>query len=102
MNLITKKDEYIELTNDLTREMDSYYAYDKKYLEYTRTYLYPYDKNIWLIRFPGATRGRIVLNNDGIIVEIELYDDEYRTDDIYKPEVRECFKKYIGMKLVIV
>ena len=46
MDLITKKDEYIELTNNLTREMDSYYVYDKKYLEHMKTFLYPYNKNV--------------------------------------------------------
>ena len=101
MDLITKKDEYIELTNDLTREMDSHYAFDKSHLEHLRTYLYPCNANLWLIRFPGATRGKVVLKDD-VIVEIELYHNEHKTDEIYKPQVRECFKKYIGMKLVIV
>lgn len=102
MDLITKKDEYIELTNNLTREMDSYYVYDKKYLEHMKTFLYPYNKNVWLIRFPGATRGRIILDDNDKIIEIELYHNEHKTDEIYKPQVRECFKKYIGMKLVII
>ena len=36
-----------------------------------------------------------------IIKNITIYDDEYHTDDIYEPNVRNCFEKYIGMKLVI-
>jgi hypothetical protein len=96
--LITKKDEYIELTNDLTREMDINL---KKPNQYMQTYVYE-DRyqNKYAIRYPGATRGHIKVDENDIILEIKLYKDSMNTHKIYKPEVEECFEKYIGMKLV--
>lgn len=103
--LITKVDEYIYLTNDLTREMDTYLIPKLKSLRekgYGATYFYENPiKNKWLFRYPGATRGNVEVDKNMIIKNITLYDDEYHTDDIYEPNVRNCFEKYIGMKLVI-
>lgn len=104
--LITKKDEYFYHTNDLTREMDDYLVLDEVYKEYAKTYIRvskdnPFNDHRLAIRHPGATRGEICFDDNMIITNIELYDDEYHTDEIYRPEVREIFKKYIGTKLVI-
>lgn len=104
--LITKVDEYIHLTNDLTREMDSYLIPKLKEIKeqkgFGATYFYdtPFE-NKWLFRYPGATRGNVEVDNNMIIKKITLYNDGYHTDGIYEPKVRECFEKYIGMKLVI-
>jgi len=97
--LLTNKDEYLEYTNDLTREMDTYLGYKKGL---ARTYIYDTKfEDCYAIRYPGATRGHIRVNDNDIITEIILYRDKYNTDKIYKENVRECFKKYIGMKLVM-
>jgi hypothetical protein len=98
--LITKKDEYIEPTNDLTREMDSYLKHENKYMQ---TYIYDHSLTgkTWAIRYPGATRGHIEVDENNIIKDIVLYKDSYNTDKIYKDDVRSCFEKYIGFKLVM-
>lgn len=97
--LITKIDEYINYTNDLTREMDSYLKRPNKYMQ---TYIYNHSLNgeTYAIRYPGATRGHIKIDKNNRITDIVLYHDNYNTDKIYKNDIRECFKKYIGMKLV--
>lgn len=96
--LITKIDEYIYLTNDLTREMDTFLLSNIiKEDNSFRTYLYSYNSNMFLIRYPGSTRGNLEIDDNMIIKKITLYDD----NDIYKSTVIECFDKYIGMKLVI-
>jgi hypothetical protein len=98
--LITKVDEYIDYTNDLTREMDKYLEHE---IGSFRTYIYDHSLNgkTWAIRYPGATRGHIEINKDNTIVNIKLYKD-CKTHEIYKPNVEECFRKYIGMKLIMV
>lgn len=98
--LITIKNEYIYKTNDLTREMDNYLI---KSIDSTRlkTYIYDYffeESMCYAIRFPGATRGFIRINEENIIKEIKLYDD---LKEIYENDVINCFRKYIGMKLII-
>lgn len=100
--LITKIDEYINPTNDLTREMDTYLIEKIKKLKHVgQTYLYdhPFGKH-WPIRFPGATRGHIEVDENDIIQDIKLYTSG-NTDGIYNFNVRDCFEKYIGMKLVV-
>ena len=95
--LITKKEEYHDLTNDLTREMDSYLKYE---CEGFATYIYSHslDGKNWLIRYPGATRGGIEVDENMIIKSIKLGEQ----GSIYKPEVKDILEKYIGMKLIIV
>lgn len=103
--LITKKEKSYGLTNDLTREMDSYLIDTIKELEYIGSTYICYEipiNNKWAIRFPGATRGHLEVDDNMIIIDIKLYDDNYNTDKIYKNNVRECFDKYIGMKLEII
>ena len=98
--LITRKDEYIEYTNDLTRDMDNYLRY---FSEYAQTYIYNgiLGSKVWAIRYPGATRGHLEINEDDIIIDIVLYKD-CNSHRIYKENVEECFKKYIGMKLIMI
>lgn len=102
--LMTKKDEYIRHTNDLTREMDNYLSDNLKKIKEqygSRTYI---EKacvnNLYLIRHPGATRGTIVTDKNDIITDIYLNKDETNTHKIYDPRVEECFEKYIGMKIL--
>lgn len=104
--LITKVDEYINLTNDFTRELDNYLIPELKKLkeekDYGATYIYenPFG-NKWLFRYPGATRGNLEVDDNMIIKNITLYNDGCNTDSIYEPNVKDCFQKYIGMKLEI-
>lgn len=79
--------------------MDSYIK-----LKCTGCEIYIYDKflNRWSIRFLGATRGHIEVDENEIILKIKLYNDECHTDKIYTTEVRSCFSKYIGMKLIFI
>jgi len=101
--LITKIDEYIHHTNDLTREMDTYLDFKDTYIN---LHTYIYDHSItgksYGIRYPGATRGHIEVDEDNIIIDIVLYVDSCHTDKIYKKEVWACFNKYLGMKFVMV
>lgn len=101
--LITKKDEYIRMTNDLTREMDNYLSdtlKEIKKLYGTRTYIQKASVgNLYLIRHPGATRGTIITDKNDIITDIYLNKDETNTHKIYDPKVEDCFEKYIGMKM---
>lgn len=96
--LITARKEYRDYTNDLTREMDSYLC---NHVDSFRTYIYdtPFN-NTWAIRYPGATRGHIKLDENNIIKEIVLYKN-YNSHTIYKDNIEECFSKYIGMKFII-
>lgn len=71
-NLITQKsgDDYI---NDLTREMDKYIIFQPKYGSTTYIYGNDINKNRMAIRFPGATRGGIELDENRVITSIYLY-----------------------------
>jgi hypothetical protein len=67
-----------------------------------KTYIYDHSPNgrTWGIRYPGATRGSIIVDENNIIIDIILSNIP-QLGSIYKDEVKECFKKYIGMKLVM-
>lgn len=99
MDLITikKRKDY---TNDLTREMDTYLKIKSAYS--FNTYICSKYKDMYPIRYPGATRGHIRVDENEIITEIVLYKNEdYDTSEIYESDIEECFKKYIGMRIVI-
>lgn len=97
--LITKKEEgYLHLVNDLTKELDTYLDFSQKYDLNNYIYEHPFN-NSWPIRYPGATRGGIRVDENNIITDIVLYKD---SDDIYKENVRDILEKYIGMKLVVI
>ena len=84
------------LINKLTLEMDKFRKPECRHFE---TYIYDEPiGGIWLIRYPGATRGSIAVDENMIIQKISLYND---TRDIYEDSVDKIFEKYIGMKLVI-
>lgn len=98
-----------DLVNDLTKEMDKYLLWDKEDGPPFPAHTYIYDdiryhrkvnqdrSRDWGIRFPGATRGCIKTDKHNIITSIWLSEE---TGNIYKPEVVECFEKYIGKRLV--
>ena len=68
------------------------------------TYLVHYVDNTWSIRFPGATRGHIELNERNEILEVKLYDDEcfgvigvYNV--LYKNEIADKLNDLIGVEM---
>lgn len=98
--LITKCDGYFHPTNDLTVDMDTYLKHPSIHMKtYINEDLFEHG---YAIRYPGATRGYVKFDENNIITKIELYRDGYNIDKIYKDNVRECFAKYIGMKLVMI
>jgi hypothetical protein len=107
MELITTYNSAMsEYTNAMTDEMDSLMMDNlKPYIEYGgTTYLYGHVNDGSLsLRFPGATRGGISFDKNGIITEVILYDDEVARDNqCYKPEAYEAIKKYVGAKLIFI
>ena len=109
IELITKLQEYSDdYENDLTREMDNNLLDNwKEVLEegYTHgTYIYRGDigRSNMAIRFPGATRGHIEVDENMIIQKIQLYEDTcFGFVGCYKPSVKEAIEKYVGAKIVL-
>lgn len=95
-----------EWTNDLTRAMDEHL---RKEWESTKSHFNTYllvlegERNIMVIRFPGATRGAVEFDDDMIITDIHLYDTAFENTSVscYKPSVAEAVKPFIGMKIVL-
>jgi hypothetical protein len=100
-HLITHRDKDTgDYTNDLTIEMDSHAEHISSFFH---TYIYDrqVNKGSWAIRFPGATRGSIFVNDEHIITKINLYEDTCFTKlECYKRSVLGAIDKYVGMKLV--
>lgn len=97
-----------DIVNDLTREMDKYSNKNGDSWGNFCTYIYPErikrgeNKHTMAIRYPGATRGYVELNNDNIITNIVLYSDAcFDTLKQYDVKVIEAVKKFIGYKLEI-
>ena len=95
------KDQWYGLITDTINE----YLYeniksivDKGYCN--GTYIVKYDTNLLSIRFPGATRGYIKLDND-IITEIKFYSDTCSgIIGVYVDKVKDSCNKYIGCKII--
>lgn len=82
---------------ELTEEMDKHLKFNNPGNFCTYIYNDKIDK-YWLIRFPGATRGRITVDENEVIINIEIYNDE---NNIYRPKTENILKeKYIGMKII--
>lgn len=84
----------------------------KTYKEYAgiATYVLEPDRYtpcMYAIRFPGATRGHIEVDENNIIKDIKFYGDsgiakkEPHNVGIYKESIIEEVKKFIGRKIVI-
>lgn len=95
--LLLKKEGF-DYVCDLTREMDMCLNIERHSFN---TYIY-HEKidGYWLIRYPGATRGKIVVDENDVIKNIILYDNTY-VARIYGYKVKNIFKKYIGKKIII-
>lgn len=99
-------DEHTEIFNEITRELDKYILYTNlPYCHGTYIMKWVYDNDhTWCIRFPGATRGCITVNDDMIIEDIKLYDDtafDLKGVACYKKEAKDALVKFIGTKLII-
>lgn len=66
-----------------------------------------YKPKLYPIRFPGATRGHIEVDDDMIIKDIKIYESsgiysgKPHTVGIYDPDIKVHLKEFIGKKLVI-
>ena len=93
---------------ELTDEMDKYLLRVKT--DYHYTYMCDFDKRqdgkegrIYVMRVPGATRGCIVTDENGIIEHINFYEDTcYEILPCYDRKMEEIKDKYIGRKVVII
>lgn len=96
MDIISKPSIMDEWVNDLTHFMDSFLIRKSKYFE---TYICKNktSRNHWVIRYPGATRGHILVDDDNIILDIVLYDT---CDMCYSKDIYEYVKIVIGDKLI--
>ena len=88
-----------EYVNNITKDLDMYTKYDK-----FNTYICQWKENImnfWCIRFLGATRGKIIVDDDMVILEIELYPDTSFGNALgcYKESAKKVVNKYVGTKL---
>ena len=94
--LLFKKKRF-DYVCELTEDMDKYIKFENPTIFNTYIYNDKIDK-YWLIRFPGATRGRITVDENEVITNIEIYRDE---NNIYKEETENILReKYIGYKIV--
>ena len=57
-----------------------------------------------VIRFPGATRGHIKLDDDNVITDIKFYEDtcfgEGILDSLYDKKIENDIKIFLGKKLI--
>lgn len=105
MELITIYDDGMnEYKNEITNELDENVLGDSLLsIKWGGgSYLYGDKEDGRLaIRFPGATRGGLSFNEEGIITDIMLYKDKpARSVQCYKEEVYELIKKYVGAKMI--
>ena len=78
------------LTDHLDKELD---CGDSEFSHY----LYPYNDNILLIRYPGASIGKVVMM-DNVITEIKMYEENHITK--YKSDMNEILQTYIGFAFI--
>jgi hypothetical protein len=101
-NLLEKFSTWSEYENEITKTLDRYlHSEHKKSVRggYGSNYMIFGDvKNEASFRFPGATRGHIVWDEDCMINEIKIYDD---MQPIYKKSVMKELDKFIGAKIII-
>lgn len=104
-----------EYFGELTEYIDKFLirSYKKNMKRYigSATYIMPPEKlKVWgedtlcIIRVPGATRGKIVVDEENVIKEIVIYEDSaLGCVRCYKKAIlKESFKEYIGCKLIFI
>ena len=109
--IVYKKYEDKHYIGEITEFIDKYIVekYKDDYTNWSsRTYLWGLEENESFkgtaFRWPGATRGYIVLDKDNIITDIVFYPDTSfgteRLIQLYDRKVEEDVKVFIGKKLV--
>lgn len=89
-----------KLTNVITLELDKHLIFESNLS--LKNYIYNEKfKDSYAIRYPGATRGHIKVDENNIITEIKIYHDKYRTDKIYKDTIDKALEKFIGFEFVV-
>ena len=89
-----------EYSNDITEYLNSKLKptmkriFDEGY--HNGSYMLLCEDNTAALRFPGATRGHVEFDKEGVITEVVLYDT---SDDVYDSTVKEGMKQFLGMKL---
>jgi hypothetical protein len=91
-------------TNELTEEIDNNLIDAWKGKNFCTYFVIEYidDKAKDIpFRFPGATRGGIKVDEDGIILKIifDYFNGYEGPGSCYKKEVQEAVKKYIGYRI---
>lgn len=102
----SKKDDLISFKNSAGLFVNEFTAYldrhtlKDKLNDVFCNYVYhePYDAHTYLIRYPGATRGKIVVGDDMTIMQIGLYED--CNNFIYDGTVGKDLTLFVGRKLV--
>ncbi len=100
-----------EYYNELTREMDKHleqvYKESLEHFGWDGTYICEKDvrpnfkNDVYAIRYPGATRGHIEVDENNCIVSILLYDTAVGgCVGCYENSVNDIFDKYIGAKII--
>lgn len=97
-----------EYVNDLTKFMDTMVV-KNDYPDFCSTYIYIWEKDnkkIMTIRFPGASRGGLVLDENSIITDIILHEDtcfgkNTKLERLYKGKLAEEIKRFIGYNVEI-
>ena len=99
-----------EYYGELTEYMDRFLISSRKKMKrYLGTYVMsPLKLETWgedilcIIRVPGATRGKIVVDEENIVKEIVIYPDSALgcVRCYQKSILKEKFKKFIGCKLI--
>lgn len=101
MDIITTKTLLGEGLNAITRVCDAHLiGRDRRMYQEGSwcTYVAPFDKYTRVIRYPGASRGKIVVDNNNMIQELCIYDDQINST--YDSKVNEALKQFIGSRLI--
>lgn len=77
------KEFHCELTDEMNKHLRS--GWKEHYIEgyHGGTYLLEYEKNVYAIRLPGATRGYVKTDDENIVTEVGFYEEQ-------------CYSKSIG------
>lgn len=86
-------------TCELTEEMDTYIIPPLPFKTYMVEFETLGNKVTYVIRYPGSTKGYIVVEND-VVTEVRFYDEPcFDILGTYKKEMKNIIDKYIGLKV---
>ena len=89
-----------EFVNDITREMDKHLIKDFSNIGWN-TYIYErrLKKNVLTLRYPGATKGRIEVDDNMVVVDVIIYEPAEGEESIYKETAEKAVRQFIGSKI---